>query len=586
MPIRKLVIKPGVDVEHTPTQNEGGINTSRLIRFFAGVVQKIGGWTALALPAFAGVCRGLFGWADYNAVPYLAVGTDQRLYVVDGALSDITPIYATNVLTNAFTTLIGSMVVTVHDATTLPSVGDWINITTSLTVGGIPLQGYWLVTMVVDAADYQITTNTAATSTAGPTGNATIEYLLPSGYAVNTDLTGFGVGDFGLGDFGVAGSGSIVGRLRQWSFDQFGQDLIASPTVGAIYYWHPPMIQPASVVDASAPTQNIVVFVVGQAQIIVAAGSSVGADLFPTLIRWCDSGDFTDWVATATNQAGSFQLPTGSTVVAALSTGLGALIWTDTDIWSMVYQGLPFVFGFNRVGTNCEAISQRAPVVVGNAIVWPSIRGFFRYDGSGVTPMLCPVWDVMFNNLDETQLEQITGGRNTLFNEAAWWFPTTDGGIGRVKWNYLENLWDYDPVGAVERTAWVDHSPLGNPIGADPNGLLQQHEVGNNDNGAPIEWEFTTGYFDIADGDQYSFVDFMVPDALGNWTEFDMNVLSTDSPFTPPATHGPFAITPTTPYQNPRIRGRQVAFQFTGNDLDSFVRIGAVRIRTAPAGRR
>jgi hypothetical protein len=586
MPIHKLAIRPGVDVEHTPTMNEGGLNTSRLIRFFAGVPQKIGGWLALSLPAFIGTCRGLFGWADYNGVPYLAVGTEQRLYVMDGALSDITPVYATNVLTNAFTTLLGSMVVTIHDATTAPSVGDWIDITTALTVGGIPLQGYWRVTAIVDASDYQITTTTAATSSVGPTGNASISYLLPSGYAVNTPLGGYGIGDYGAGDYGIAGSGAITGYLRQWSLDQFGQDLIASPTGGKIYYWQPPTIQPATVVDASAPTQNLVVFVVGQAQIIVAAGTSVGASLFPTLVRWCDSGDFTDWVATATNQAGSFQLPTGSRIEAALSTGLGALIWTDTDLWSMVYQGLPFVFGFNRVGVNVESISQRAPVVVGNAVVWPSIRGFFRYDGSGVSPIECSVWDFFFNNIDFTQLGQVVGGRNTLFNEVAWWFPVTGGGIARIKWNYLENVWDYDPVGACERTAWVDHSPVGNPIGADPNGLLQQHEMGNNDNGAPIQWEFTTGYYDIADGDQYSFVDFAVPDFLGNWTEVDMNILATDSPLVAPNTYGPFAYTQTTAYKNPRVRARQVAFQFTGNDLDSFVRLGAVRIRTAPAGKR
>ena len=132
----------------------------------------------------------------------------------------------------------------------------------------------------------------------------------------------------------------------------------------------------------------------------------------------------------------------------------------------------------------------------------------------------------------------------------------------------------------------VPVTPFGNPVGADPHGLLHQHEVGNNDNGKPITWEFTTGYFDIADGDDYSFVDFAVPDFLGNWDEVDMNILATDYPLAAPNTYGPFPFTETTKYKNPRVRARQVAFQFTGDDMDSFVRMGAVRIGTSPAGKR
>lgn len=585
MPEHKLIIKPGVDTERTPTLNEGGLNSSRLIRFFSGLPQKVGGWQSLALPRFMGVCRGLMGWADYSGLSYVAVGTNERLYVVDGALSDITPIVATDVSVTISASL-GSSTITATDPSRVPDIGDWVIVSTT-SVGGIILSGQYQVNDVISTS-YTFIGGNAATSTAS-VGGVTIAYLLPPGFAVNTQLGGYGIGDYGAGDWGLANSSTITGFLRQWSFDHFGQDLIANPTGGAIYTWHPPVVSPATLVTA-APQENLVVFVMGQAQIVISAGSEALGTLFPTFVRWSDVGDFTSpgtWVASATNQAGSFQLATGSTVVAALAIGLGALIWTDTDLWSMVYQGSPFIFGFNRVGVNVEAMSMRSCVVVGNSVVWPSDRGFFKYDGSGVTPIECSVWDFFFFNIDFSQEDQIFGGRNTLFNEISWWFPFKDGsGIARVKWNYLENVWDFDPPGFVERTAWIDHSSGYNPLGADPTGLLQEHEVSLDADGAPIQWLMETGYYDISDGTEFTFLDRLIPDFLGNWTEAQITVRSADSPLSVVKTYGPYPISQDCPYVNFKVRGRQVSFEFSGNDLGSFLRMGGPRIRTAPAGRR
>lgn len=329
------------------------------------------------------------------------------------------------------------------------------------------------------------------------------------------------------------------------------------------------------------------VFVMGQAQIVVSCGGFAMGVLNPTLIQWSDSGDFTDWTPSAINQAGSYQLPTGSTVVAAVASGLGALIWTDTDLWSMVYQGLPFVFGFNKVGVNVEAISMRSPVVVGGAVVWPSLRGFFRYDGSTVAPMECAVWDIFYNNLDTTQLGAVFGGRNTLFNEAAWWFPFVGGGYGRVKWNYLENLWDYDLPGAIDRTAWVDHSPFGNPVAADLAGLLQQHKTTNDANGQPINYFFRTGYADLPpDGTSYMFIDRFDPEFSGTFSEIEVTFFGQNFPQGTVNTYGPYTITPQTEHVNFQARNRRLAMQIAGNDLGSFVRLGAPGIRVAPSGRR
>jgi hypothetical protein len=665
MPLAKIQLRPGINIELTPTANEGSWSSSQLIRFFAGQLQKLGGWARIAgIDTLKGQCRGLFGWADLVGTGHLAAGTNERLYVLTGGvLADVTPIVHTSNLAPGMATLLNSATVTITDATFGPAAGDWVNIVTPISQGGTTVSGSYQVVAVPGPTTYQITADRAATATtptggavpvftatlgsavvavqlsnngfvaggafsvpismviAGLTlfgkytiasvldasnftiiasalasvsvvvamnsGNMQIAYLLPSGAPINQSLAGWGTGDWGAGDWGTGSAGrtsTLVRKARTWSLDHFGQDLIASPDLGAIYHWAPPAAPSAVVLSATAPIINKVVLTVAQAQIIVACGSEAGGTFFPTLIRWCDSGDFTDWLASATNQAGSYQLPSGSYVTSALAVGLGALIWTDVDLWAMTYQGLPFVFGLNQIAVNCEALSKKAPAVIGNSVVWPSQRGFYRYTGGGVAPMACPVWDLLYTRLDPNQLDLVCSAVNTLFNEVAWYFPVRTGEIFYVKWNYLENTWD---IGDLTRTAWVDHSPYDNPVGADENGVLYVHETSADADGAPMGAFAQSGYYDLQDGNDLVYVNTIIPDFLASaGSALQMTILAVDYPGDTPRHYGPYTINPTTRRINVSLRGRQIAFRIGSEDLGSSWRMGAVRYSAAAAGRR
>ena len=523
----------------------------------------------------------------------LRMGYYQVIAVVDGDHYTINaPTAATNTVTGgavpSFTTTLGSATVAVLFANHGMAVNQPFTVGVSTAVGGITLSGMYTVASVVDASHFTIIAGTVATSTATAAengGNTQIEYLIASGFAVPTALGGWGVGDFGMGDWGTGSSGTIKVPARQWSLFNFGQDLIASPTQGAIYYWAPPdTTTRATVIDPSAPTQNIVVFGMGQAQIIIAAGSSVDGTLYPTLVRWCDSGDFTDWVATVSNEAGSYQIPTGSYVIAGLSIGLGALIWTDVDLWTMSFIGMPFVFSFNRIAISCEPLGVHSVAVIpGNVSVWPGGKGFYRCDGGSVSPLPCSVWDTFFKLIDQTLQSLVCSAVNALFNEVSWYYMRLDGQIGYVRWNTVLNVWDQ---GVLDRTAWIDLSPVGNPIGCDTSGRLYQHEIGMDADTTPMAWSFTTGFFDLQAGEDFTFVDFLIPDFVGTYTAIQVTLFATDAPNLPSRVYGPFTLTPGTEYLNVRVRGRQLAMKFSGNDLGSEVRLGAVRYRFASAGRR
>lgn len=679
MAFRRFDLQPGVDVESSPFVfgDAFQINTSNLIRFYSGRVQKLGGWQHMTTQPFVGTCRGLHGWADIPGQPYLAVGTEQRLEVfINGMLQDITPVTSTTNPAVSFSTSIGSTAVTVTDAGAGSAVaGDWINLLTQVSVGGIVLFGFYqitalgganqyiiqaaspatanvtnggavpsyttangqstvnvtlanhgyvtgfggtfnaavsttvatlvlsglyAVTSVTNANTFVITatgTANASTTASENAGNARIQYLLPSGVAVNTGLTGFGAGDYGGGDYGGFSGGITTLLLRQWSLDHFGQDLIASPSKGKIYFWQPTTVVPAAVVSVNAPTASNAVFVMPQAEIIVAVGAEIGATQQPLLVRWCDAADFTDWIATATNQAGSFSVASGSGLVGGLAVGMGALLWTDLTLYTMTYIGFPLVFGFNPIATGCGLIAARAAGNVGGMVMWLGLNQFYRYMlGGGVEPIQCSVWDFFSNNADFTQTQQIHCATNVLFNEMAWHFPLDPASplwsaaapMGYVKYNYLENVWDYGLSSQYQRTAWAGQSPMGNPIGADLGGLLQQHEEGRDADGAAMQWSWQASYLPLADGEDSTFTDLLIPDfvTLGA-PSFTPNLLITDYPNQPPTTVTCKAFDTGTYSLNYEARGRYLSVGFIAHDSDlgTWSRLGGILLRVAPDGR-
>jgi hypothetical protein len=531
--------------------------------------------------------------SGYYRVVEVIDGTHYTVWGLPAATSNVTNGGAVP----QFTTTNGSALVTVTLANHGLSAGNLFDVNVSTTVATIVLFGTYSITSWTDANSFVITADTtanASTSAFENGGNAQITYLLPTGYVVATATAGYGIGDYGAGDYGEGGTGQIIEPLRQWSLDHWGAYLVASPSDGGIYYWVPPAESPA-VVMPNAPLYSTAIFVMPQIQIIVAIGAEIGGTQEPLLARWCDAGDFTDWTASATNQAGSYQVATGNRLMAGLAVGLGALLWTDVDVTAMTYQGLPFVFSFNRIATGCGIIAQRAAGIAGSFVIWLSTRGFFTYSmGGGVTPIECSVWDFFINNVDTAQLDQIHCAINSLFNEMAWHFPISvtsplyspSSPMAYLKFNYVEQVWDYGQSSQYQRTAWVGQSPIGNPVGADYSGLLQQHEIGYDANGSAMIGGWQTGYFDLSEGEDFVFVDLLIPDSttLGN-PAINYTVYSALYPNQPAAAIGPFAVTTTTPFVPLRARGRQMAIGASWSDMGTFNRLGALRYRYAPDGR-
>jgi len=488
------------------------------------------------------------------------------------------------------------------------SVGDQIYVGVSTTVGGVTLFGVYTILSVPTVNSFTFAAANTATSTAGPTaingGDIRAEYYVAIG--PQPTGTGFGVGGFGAGGFGVGTTQPAVPgtpiTATDWTLDNFGQDLVANPTGGAIYYWQPDgQLQNAQIIGGNSPLVNNGIFVSMPQRQIVAYGSSFTLSPDPLLIRWCDIEDFTQWEATTTNQAGSYRIPTGSKIISGIQGPQQGLLWTDLDIWAMQYVGAPFVYGFNKIGSNCGAISKHCIGQINSVVYWMSQKQFFMTAGSGVQVIPCSVWDAVFQNLKSgvdgngnPYTDRICCAANSQFNEIMWFYPSADGtgeNDSYVKYNTVMNVWDYGTLG---RTAWIDQSVLGPPIGAGSDRWLYQHEIGNDayvgNQATAMLSNAASGYYVIAEGDNLVFIDQVWPDM--KWGGYSSNPNATvnltfnfsNYPGDTPTTVT-YQMTQQTQYLTPRVRARLVQMELSSNDIGTFWRLGGIRFRVQPDGK-
>jgi hypothetical protein len=516
----------------------------------------------------------------------------------------ITTVAAPGGAVPSITTTAATAYAAVHLAAHGYAVGNTFTVLVATTVGGVVLFGDYTIYSVQGVNDFTIAIpTTAATTQTASINGGNIRLIYNIGGTPATSATGYGVGPFGGGGYGTGvtvpvNPGSKV-NATDWALDNWGQTLLVCPEnsavlgipVSGIYEWTPDGGQALATLIPQAPPVNDGFFLAMPQRQVVAWGSTFTGIQDPLLIRWCDVNDYNDWTATITNQAGSYRIPKGSKIVACLQSSQQALIWTDIAVWSMQYISQPYIYGFNEISTGCGLIAQKACGTLFGVTYWMSQSQFFKLGAGGVEPMPCPIWDVIFQNLNKAQTDKIRFAPNSQFNEVAWYYPSKNSAENDsyVKYNTLLNAWDF---GSLPRSAWINQSVLGPPIGADPKALvLYQHETSPDAAGQPLVSWFKTGFFALSDADLKTFIDEVWPDM--KWGYYGSQPSATvklsfgvkDFPSQQPYIIGPFNLTQSTDFISPRVRGRLVQITLLSNDLGTFWRTGGLRYRGAPDGR-
>jgi hypothetical protein len=711
MPLQLLQFRPGINREGTTLANEGGWYECDKIRFRSGYPQKLGGWQPISSNTYRGIARGLINWVTNQGYNLLGVGTNLKYYVESGGTyNDITPVREVATLTDPFTTVDGSAVVTVTDVNHGAITGDFVTFSGASVVGGLDLNGEYQITYI-DSNSYTITASSNATSSATGGGTVTATYQINVGLATFSYSAGWGSGLWGgfvtgtqqtiltvalnssntnitvssttgfsnatgtllidqelstyTGNTATLFSGATRGangtiatshanntivynanlftawgqsvtediarQLRLWSQATFGEYLLINPRNGPIYLWVPEytvsnvllfntpakLLSPSSSglyeTDADCPVVATQVMVSDSSRFVIAFGANDygSSEQDPMLIRWSDQESYATWVPSATNQAGSFRLSSGSEIITSIQTRQEILVLTDAALYSMQYLGPPYVWGFNILSNNISIIGPNAIGAANNIVYWMGKDKFYVYTGR-VETLPCALRQYVFGDINLEQGYQVFSGSNEAYSEVWWFYCSSNSTVvdRYVIYNYLDKVWYY---GTLSRSAWLD-SPLRDyPMGATYNHTMVYHESGNDDieiNGTvePINAYIQSSDFDIGSGHNFGFVWRIIPDLT-----FDgSNNPSPDKPeavFTvrprqnPGAPYGSAAaptVESTQSYANQRnytvqefteivytrIRGRQMAFKISSDTVGTQWQLGVPRLDVRPDGRR
>jgi len=360
---------------------------------------------------------------------------------------------------------------------------------------------------------------------------------------------------------------------------------------------------------SDCPTIQNFIFVADVSRFVFAFGcndySSTVQD--PMLIRWSDQESVTNWTPAATNQAGSIRLSHGSEIITCVQTRQEIVVFTDSALYSLQYQGSPVVWSSQLLGDNISIIGPNAAIAASGVIYWMGVDKFYKYDGRTQT-LRCDLLRHIYQDLNLAQSAQVFAGTNEGFNEVWWFYCSASSSTVDlyVIYNYTEDVWSY---GTLARTAWLDSGLRDYPLAATYSYNLVDHEQGNDDNvsGTPVAISSIIGSaeFDIDDGDHFGFVWRMLPDITFRGStaaspQVTMSLIpmqNSGSGYNNPISVGGNSSATVTRTSTSvieeftgqvyvRVRGRQMIIQVESNQLGCAWQLGSPRIDIKQDGRR
>jgi hypothetical protein len=630
MPFQKLQFKPGINRDQTNYSNEGGWYECDKIRFRSGYPEKIGGWAKATSEYMLGFCRQMFGWITSYQDNLLACGTNEKVYIeAGGYFYDITPLRAlvptltTPVTDNCITTTNGSGTVTIIAVGSDADVGNYIDISGAVAVGGIPaatLNASHKVDTVINVNAFTFTVGVNATSstTGGGTG-INLSFEIDAGNGITTQGYGWGTSTWNNAfGWGLSSPDPVYLPQQDWWFDQFDNDLVMNIRNGPIYYWQRgtsatpdvALLTRAILLEdlggaADVPTSAMQTLVSQNDKHLLAFGcqpyAGASGDFDPLLIRWASQDDPGMWTPLVTNSAGFIRVSRGSLIVRAIPTKQEILVFTEATLSSLQFTGTTDVFALQEIGDNLSIIGPRAVTVVNNMTFWMGKDKFYVYTGR-VETLPCSLRNFVFNDINFDQADQIVCGTNEGWNEVWWMYPSANSNVNNryVIFNHLERIWYY---GNIERNAWLD-SPLRNyPQASYTDSTLERsyllnHEDGTNDDGVALAAYIQSSDFDIAEGDQLMLTRRVIPDINfdgSSATNPEVNFVIRPRNFPGGAYQSNASNTQRviqtvvnqfTDEVFMRARARQVALRVESSGLDTQWQLGSPRLDLRPDGRR
>ena len=613
----KFDFKPGINREGTQLTAGTGWYDGDKIRFRKGRAEQIGGWQKYSTNTFLGICRSLLDWVAAASIEYLGVGTNLKFYVNQGdAYFDITPIRETTAAGDVtFSAVNGSSTLTVADVNHGAIANDFVTFSGAVTLGGnitasVLNQEYEIAT-IIDGNSYTVeakdTAGAAVTANASDTGNGGASVV--GAYQINTGLntyvasSGFGAGTWGAGGWGGSTAITAGNQLRLYSQDTFEDNLLFNVRGGGVYYWIEStgtgtravaLPDVAGALEAPILALQVMVSETDAHTICFGCNEQGQTTINPLHIRWSDQRNPIDWKQTSLNSSRSVTLSSGSFIVGAIKTRQEILVFTDNSIHTMRFSGKPFVYQFDVINEGLSMISPNAATNAGDMVFFMDRGGFYFYNGS-IQRLTCTVLDYVFSNINKDQEYKVFATTSVDFSEVYWYYPVGSGNTectNYVSYNYMEDSW---AIGTLTRAAWIPANTRRYPIASSAitysdNNYLYNHENGYDADGVAMNAYVESGGVEIGDGEQFMFVNRLIPDFefRGTTASASMNLTmkGKDFPLNSSSTLATATVTENSNQSFVRARTRESIIRVESSGTGYGWTLGQLRFDVRPDGRR
>jgi hypothetical protein len=393
----------------------------------------------------------------------------------------------------------------------------------------------------------------------------------------SSSLTSGGYGndlyDVGTYDTPRASRGTIRKIGEVWRLGNWGEHLIAmASTDGRLLRWIPGEThaervkgQEGGSTSNFAPEGNRT-FVITPERYLMLFGMGGRVNKF----GWCSQENIEDWdFANTTNTAGFYEVEPMSRIIDAQIARYSTIFWTVSGSYVVEYKALPYIYTYAYLGSHAGPLSGQAAAVFSGTVMWPALDGFWQFDGSAVSQVLCPVLDWFQQQLDDRATRaHMAGWFNGAASEVWWCFPSK-GHVENNKlivFNFEERWWS---IGELDRTCGYPGTLAAYPIMATTNKIFR-HEKGHQYPGSELPW--------IRSGQ-------IAPDGKGGAVRATTKqlVVDTDAPLNAVsyeliATKGRFggAVEYTKGPRMPRLQGK-IDYRVTGRDF-------SVKMQSTTAG--
>ena len=587
MTLLPLDIPPGIVKVDSPNAAKGRYTDSDKIRFIRGRPEKWRGWVKIVADQMLGKARGAVSWTNRFGNTNAAFGTNRRLYAFIGGdtLENITPMRATGVSLGAdpFEVEEDSTIVRVTHVEHGADAGAFVTFSGAVSVGGITVNGEYEIIEVIDANTYTIEHSTPANANATGGGNSVrADYELNPGQPDTVSGHGWGAGPWGEGTWGTERDTGIDIYFRYWSLQEYGNELMASPSGGSLYLWEQQTDDRAEHVT-NAPASARAMFVTGERFVFMLGTTS------PMTVQWPDQDDPTDWTPTAANTANVRTLQVGSRLMngVALVDGV-SLVWTDIGVYVFQYTGTDLVYDSRLAGTSCGLIGQHAFTKASGVAFWMSPQGFHMYVGGvQVIPNAEDVRAWVFRDIDPEQVLKTWCIYDQRNHQVRWHYCSR----GATEPNrYVDvSLHDFSwTIGTLDRITGTLYRPsTGSSLLVSHDGYIYEHDIGTDADGQPLRATLTFGLYALTRGERNVDIMGLIPDCERQSGYLKYTIFTKDWPNSPGILDvQSVTLAPGDPEANLRVCGRFFSMEIESNQIGGDFRLGIPHLEVAPAGMR